>query len=118
MALAPPEIRVRRSALCSAGPPFLLATLTALTMPLAAACALTEQIISSRQPLPTSVLETPRTNFACVLPVFADAVTTAMTEMATRTVSVTAQRAPMGRNFIRSPPDAGFLESLGSAGEA
>src|SRR2546430_3807387 len=40
------------------------ATITLLTTPLAAACALTAQIISSRQPLPTSVLETPITYFA------------------------------------------------------
>ena len=47
------------SAICSAGPPLRLATITLLTLPLASACALTAQIISSRQPLPTSVLETP-----------------------------------------------------------
>jgi len=61
IAFAPAEIRLRRSAFCSAGPPFRFATLTELTLPLASACALTEQIISSRQPFPTSVFETPMT---------------------------------------------------------
>jgi hypothetical protein len=41
---------------------------------------LTAQIISSRQPLPTSVFETPRTNFACVLSDLADAVTATVIE--------------------------------------
>src|SRR5436309_10480600 len=63
IAFAPAEIRLRMSAACSAGPPFRSATITLLTLPLAAASALTAQIISSRQPLPTSVLETPRTYF-------------------------------------------------------
>src|SRR5205085_3166918 len=106
IAFTPAEIRLRRSALCSAGPPFRFAILTELTLPLAAACALTEQIISSRQPLPTSVFETPRTYCACVFPVFAEAVTTATTETATRATRATAQRAPVGRNFIRFPPQS------------
>src|SRR3954452_21750739 len=63
IAFAPAEIRLRMSADCSAGPPLRLATITLLTLPFAAACALTEQIISSRQPLPTSVFETPSTHF-------------------------------------------------------
>src|SRR5947208_7413670 len=84
IAFAPAEMRFRRSAFCSAGPPFRFATFTELTLPLASASALTEQIISSRQPLPTSVLETPRTYFACVFPDFAEAVTAATTETATR----------------------------------
>ena len=40
-----------------------LATITFETLPLASAWALTAQIISSRQPLPTSVLLTPSTHF-------------------------------------------------------
>ena len=36
--------------------------MTSLTLPLASDCALTAQIISSRQPLPASVLLTPMTN--------------------------------------------------------
>src|SRR5690242_20867495 len=79
IAFAPAEMRLRMSAACSAGPPFRSATITLLTTPLAAACALTAQIISSRQPLPTSVLETPRTYDACALPLRADAVTAAVT---------------------------------------
>src|SRR5436309_10430464 len=70
IAFAPAEIRLRMSAACSAGPPFRSATITLLTLPLAAACALTAQIISSRQPLPTSVLETPRTYFLPAPPPF------------------------------------------------
>src|SRR5919199_1296950 len=66
-------MRFRRSAFCSAGPPLRFAIFTELTLPLALACALTEQIISSRQPLPTRVFETPRTYFACVFPDFAEA---------------------------------------------
>ena len=34
IAFAPAEIRLRMSALCSAGPPFRLATMTLLTLPL------------------------------------------------------------------------------------
>src|ERR671932_289242 len=63
IALAPDEIRLRMAAICSGAAPFWLEIRTLLTFPLAAACALTAQIISSRQPLPTSVLETPRTYF-------------------------------------------------------
>src|SRR4051812_39255770 len=62
IALAPAEIRLRMSAVCSAAPPLRFASLTDLTTLLAVACALTAQIISSRQPLPTSVLDTPRMN--------------------------------------------------------
>jgi hypothetical protein len=72
-------------------------------LPLARACALTEQIISSRQPLPTSVFETPRTYFACVFPDFAEAVTAATTATATRPTSTTTHRAPLERNFMRFP---------------
>src|SRR5215218_2657047 len=63
IALTPWEIRLRRSAICSVGPPLRLATTTRLTLPLTSASALTEQIISSRQPLPTRVLLTPITHF-------------------------------------------------------
>src|SRR5215469_8719104 len=59
--LTPAEIRLRRSAICSEGPPLRLATITLETTPDAAAWAFIEQIISSRQPLPVSVLETPTT---------------------------------------------------------
>src|SRR3954451_5592280 len=63
IAFAPDEIRLRIAAICSGAAPFWLATRTLDTLPLARACALTAQIISSRQPLPTSVLDTPRTYF-------------------------------------------------------
>src|SRR3954447_18405476 len=63
IALAPDEIRLRIAAICSGAAPFWLETSTFETLPLASACALTAQIISSRQPLPTSVLETPSTYF-------------------------------------------------------
>src|SRR6266511_4019745 len=63
IALKPCEMRLRRSAICSVGPPLRLATTTLLTLPLASASALTEQIISSRQPLPTRLLLTPTTHF-------------------------------------------------------
>src|SRR5580700_9792004 len=59
IALTPAEIRLRISAICSDGPPLRLATITFETRPEASASALIEQIISSRQPLPISVLETP-----------------------------------------------------------
>src|SRR4051794_36481591 len=68
IAFAPEEIRLRIAAICSGAAPFWLEMRTLLTLPLAAACALTAQIISSRQPLPTSVLETPRTYFLPELP--------------------------------------------------
>src|SRR5258708_34763885 len=57
---APAEIKLRMSAICSVGPPLRLATITFDTLPDAFACALIEQIISSRQPLPVSVFETQR----------------------------------------------------------
>src|SRR2546430_14953862 len=79
------------------------ATITLLTTPLAAACALTAQIISSRQPLPTSVLETPITYFACVAPVRADAVTATVTETATRATRTIAHRAPLNETFNVPP---------------
>src|SRR5439155_7576963 len=61
IALTPAEIRLRRSAICSDGPPLRLATTTLETTPEASAWALIEQIISSRQPLPISGLDTPTT---------------------------------------------------------
>jgi hypothetical protein len=61
MILAPAEIRLRKSAICSEGPPLRLARMTLETLPEAKASALTEQTISSRQPVPISVLETPTT---------------------------------------------------------
>ena len=61
IAFAPAEMRLRMSAICSDGPPLRLATITFETRPEASASALIEQIISSRQPLPISVLETPTT---------------------------------------------------------
>ena len=93
IASAPAEIRLRMSEICSAGPPLRLATLTSETLPLASACALTAQIISSRQPLPTSVLLTPRTNFACPCG-FALAVLTAPMTTTTSTNSVATSGAP------------------------
>src|SRR5215208_4364516 len=68
IAFAPEEIRLRTAAICSGAAPFWLDTRTFSTAPLASACALTAQIISSRQPLPTSVLETPSVNFFSALP--------------------------------------------------
>ena len=99
IAFAPAEIRLRISAICSAGPPLRFATITLLTMPLAAACALTAQIISSRQPLPTSVFETPRMNFACDLSERADAVTAAVTATAVSATRAIAQRALLDETF-------------------
>ena len=64
MMLTPAEIRLRRSAICSDGPPLRLARMTLETLPDAKASALIEQTISSRQPLPMSVLETPTTYFS------------------------------------------------------
>src|SRR5215212_7022448 len=104
IAFAPAEIRLRMSALCSAAPPFRFATITLLTTPLAFACAFTAQIISSRQPLPTSVFETPITYLASPLPDFAEAVTATVTATAPSARTRSAQRRPVGRNFIQSPP--------------
>ena len=59
IALAPDEIRLRMPAICALASPLTLWTSTSSTWPEASACAFTEQIISSRQPLPTSVLLTP-----------------------------------------------------------
>src|ERR1700726_1274710 len=71
IALAPAEMSVRIAAICSGAPPFWFWTSTLLTLPLARAWAFAPQIISSRKPLPTSVLVTPRTNFL-PLPAFPD----------------------------------------------
>ena len=68
MMFAPAEIRLRRSAICSEGPPFRLARITLETFPDASASALIEQTISSRQPLPMSVFETPTTYFFSAAP--------------------------------------------------
>src|SRR6476659_1815623 len=95
IALAPAEIRLRMSAICSAGPPLRFATMTLEITPLAFAWALIAQIISSRQPLPTSVLETPMTYVAFFWFVFADAVTAAVIETATTTRTARAQRTPI-----------------------
>src|SRR5919199_6726034 len=59
IALAPDEIRLRMPWIWALASPLTLWTRTSETCPEASACALTEQIISSRQPLPTSVLLTP-----------------------------------------------------------
>ena len=61
IASTPCEIRFCRSVIWSVGPPFLEIAITSLTCPLASDSALTAQIISSRQPLPASVLLTPMT---------------------------------------------------------
>src|SRR5829696_5826510 len=98
IAFAPAEIRLRMSAFCSAGPPLRFATTTLLILPLAFACAFTAQIISSRQPLPTSVLETPSTHFfvaagfasARPTPIAATAATASPTQAAS-----TAARRPV-----------------------
>src|SRR5438132_14274788 len=65
--LAPEEIRFRMSAICPAASVLRLAMTTLETTPDALAWALIEQIISSRQPLPCSVLETP-TMYLVVVP--------------------------------------------------
>src|SRR4030088_2275740 len=59
----PAEIRLRTSAIWPLGSVVRLATTTLETMPEAFAWALMEQIISSRKPLPVSVLDTPTTYF-------------------------------------------------------
>jgi hypothetical protein len=61
IALTPCEISWRMPAACCCAVAFWFQTTTFVTLPLARACALTAQIISSRQPLPTSVLDTPMT---------------------------------------------------------
>src|SRR5438270_2700200 len=66
--LAPEEIRFRMSAICPAASVLRLAMTTLETTPDALAWALIEQIISSRQPLPCSVLETPTTYLVVVPP--------------------------------------------------
>src|SRR5215212_756323 len=68
IAFAPAEIRLRIAAICSGAPPFWFWTTTLLILPLASAWALAEQIISSRKPLPTSVLLTPSTYFLLASP--------------------------------------------------
>src|SRR5215467_538639 len=99
IAFAPAEIRLRMSAACSAGPPLRSATITLLTMPLACAWALTAQIISSRQPLPTSVFDTPMTYDAWALLGCAYAETAAVTETAANATSAITQRAPLNEPF-------------------
>ena len=111
IAFAPAEIRLRMSAICSAGPPLRLATMTLQTLPLASACALTAQIISSRQPLPTSVLLTPRTYFP-VAAGFALAVLAApMTAMATTATSATAERRGARESFLKLHAIPSLLET-------
>src|SRR5712692_583555 len=61
--LTPAEIRLRMSAIWPLGSVVRLAVMTFDTMPEALAWALMEQIISSRKPLPVSVLEMPTTYF-------------------------------------------------------
>src|SRR5450631_3433077 len=79
--LTPAEIKLRRSAICSEGPPLRLAMTIFDTNPEASACALMEQIISSRQPFPVNVLETPTTYLSAALR-FVAAVSTASTAIA------------------------------------
>src|SRR6266581_1652935 len=59
----PAEIRLRTSAIWPLGSVVRLAVMILETTPEAFACALMEQIISSRKPLPVSVLEMPTTYF-------------------------------------------------------
>src|SRR5438093_479772 len=113
IALAPAEIRLRMSSACSAGPLLRFASTTLLTLPLASACALTAHIISSRQPFPTSVLETPSTYFASDLPDFADAVTATVTARAASAMTVTAQRTPVGPSVTHQPPGLERTPGLG-----
>src|SRR5262249_58996164 len=94
-----------RRALSPPAPPFLLATITLLIFPLESACALIAQIISSRQPLPTSVFETPSTHppacgFAEPLAVKAIAATAATP--ATTATSLATVRLPNTPLLIRS----------------
>src|SRR4051812_3858837 len=120
MALAPAEIRLRMSAICSAGPPLRLATMTLLTTPLAFDCALIAQIISSRQPLPTSVLETPMTKVFFFAVGLADAVTALVIATAAIAVTAIAQRTALERTFMNPPPencDADLVEKKAHAGE-
>src|SRR4051794_4306528 len=103
IAFAPAEIRLRMSAICSAGPPFLFATITLLTLPLAAAWALIEQIISSRQPLPTSVFDTPSTyGPACgfAAPLLANAIAAIAPTIAATATSLATSRRPRNSNLI------------------
>src|SRR2546426_10515686 len=64
----PDEIRWRVSAIWPAASVLRLAMITLETTPETLAWALIEQIISSRQPLPCSVLETPTTYLVVVPP--------------------------------------------------
>src|SRR2546421_1352189 len=66
--LAPEEMRLRMSAIWPVASVVRLATITLETTPDALAWALIEQIISSRQPLPVSVLDTPTTYLVAVPP--------------------------------------------------
>ena len=59
MASTPAEIRLRMSSSWPAASVLRWAMLRLATLPEASACALIAQIISSRQPLPCTVLETP-----------------------------------------------------------
>ena len=59
MALTPAPIRLRMSSSCPAASVFRCAMLSDSTLPEASACAFIAQIISSRQPLPCTVLDTP-----------------------------------------------------------
>src|SRR5260370_9524754 len=68
MMLAPDEMRLRMSAIWPAASVLRLAMTTFETTPEALAWALSEQIISSRQPLPCSVLETPPTYLVLLPP--------------------------------------------------
>ena len=59
MALTSALIRLRMSSSWPAASVLRCAMLSLATLPEASACALIAQIISSRQPLPCTVLETP-----------------------------------------------------------
>ena len=59
MALTPAPIRLRMSSSWPAASVLRWAMFSEATLPEASACALIAQIISSRQPLPCTVFETP-----------------------------------------------------------
>ena len=60
MASTPASIRLRMSSSWPAASVLRWAMLRLATLPLSSACAFIAQIISSRQPLPCTVLEMPR----------------------------------------------------------
>jgi len=81
------------------------------TTPEAFACALIEQIISSRKPLPVSVLEMPTTYFLAVPPVLLEPPQAATSKPAARINPMALGHLPTD---IRQPP-LNFKPSAGTA---